>query len=113
MNHWKILIVMAAVCVGLPTTSNAQQWALTAKSVNLRAGPAKDYPAVAMLPAGTSIAVEACLSDYRWCDVVAGPNRGWVYAANIAYPYQGANVSVLTYGAVIGIGVVAFSAASY
>ena len=64
---------------------------------------------VAILPAGMQILVEGCLSDYRWCDVVAGPNRGWVYAGNIVYPYEGADVPVLTYGAVIGLGIITFS----
>ena len=44
----------------------------------------------------------------RWCDVVAGPNRGWVYAGNINYYYQNSYVPLLNYGTVIGIGVLAF-----
>ena len=112
MKYFKALAFLTAALAALPVTSYAQS-GYVSKSVNLRAGPAKEYPVVAILQAGTPISVEGCLSDYRWCDVIAGPNRGWIYAGNIVYPYQGANVPVLGYGAVIGIGIVAFSIASY
>src|SRR5665647_2563998 len=104
---------LTAALTAMPATSYAQQLAYTSKDVNLRAGPSMDYPVAATLPAGVSISVEGCLSDYRWCDVVAGPNRGWVYAGNIVYPYQGSTVPVLTYGAMIGIGIIAFSIGNY
>jgi uncharacterized protein YraI len=112
MKIFKVLGILTALLAGAPTISYAQL-AYTSNGVNLRAGPAVEYPVVAILPAGMPISVEGCLSDYRWCDVVAGPNRGWVYAGNIVYPYQGANVPVLTYGAVIGLGVLAFSVGNY
>ena len=112
MRSLRVLGVVAALLAGAPATAYAQ-WAYTAKDVHLRAGPAVDYPVVAILPAGVQIVVEGCLSDYRWCDVVAGPNRGWVYAGNIVYPYQGADVPVLTYGAVIGLGIITFSVGNY
>ena len=98
---------------GLAPLAYAQQWAYTNKDVNLRAGPSRDYPIVAILRAGVSIAVQGCLSDYRWCDVVAGPYRGWIYAGNLVYPYEGATVPVISYGAVLGIGILAFSIAHY
>jgi uncharacterized protein YraI len=84
------------------------QLAYTAKTVNLRAGPARDYPIVATLPPRFQVAVQGCLPDYTWCDVIAGPSRGWMYAGNINYAYQNTYVPVLNYGAVIGIGVLAF-----
>lgn len=112
MRSLRVLGILAALSAGAPAIAYAQ-WAYTAKDVHLRAGPAVDYPVVAILPAGVQIIVEGCLSDYRWCDVVAGPNRGWVYAGNIVYSYEGANVPVLTYGAVIGLGIVVFSVGNY
>ena len=102
--------LVAAAAIG---TASAQVVAFTAKDVHLRAGPALEYPVVAILPAGVEILVEGCLGDYQWCDVVAGPNRGWVYAGNIVYPYQGANVPVLNYGTVIGLGIITFSVGNY
>ena len=112
MKHWQALGLLTVALAAAPATAHAQL-AYTAKDVNVRAGPAKDYPLVARLPQGMAISVDGCLPGYQWCDVVAGRTRGWVYGANIVYPYQGANVPVLTYGAMIGIGVVAFSVASY
>jgi uncharacterized protein YraI len=112
MKHLKLLGLLTAALAGLPASSQADL-AYAAKQVHLRAGPDTDYPVVVTLPAGVALDVQACLSDYRWCDVIAGPDRGWVYAGNIAYPYQGSTVPVLNYGTVIGIGIVAFSLGSY
>lgn len=114
MKNVKALGLLAAAMAAMPVTSHAQQMAYTtAKDVNLRAGPSRDYPVVAVLRGGISISVTGCLSDYRWCDVEAGPYRGWVYAQNIVYPYQGEHVPVLTYGALIGIGIIAFTIGTY
>jgi uncharacterized protein YraI len=96
----------------LPGMAQAQA-AYTARDVHLRAGPSPQYLSIAVLPAGFQISVQGCLSNYSWCDVIAGPNRGWVYAANINYPYQSAYVPVLNYGAVIGIAVVGFIVGDY
>jgi uncharacterized protein YraI len=100
------LFVLFIALAALPGV--AQTLAYTSKDAHLRAGPARDYPVIAILPAGTEVAVHGCLGDYSWCDVIAGPNRGWVYAGNINHPYQGMEVPVLRYGAEIGIAVVGF-----
>jgi uncharacterized protein YraI len=112
MCNLKALSFLAMVLATLPAASHAVL-AYAAKDVNMRAGPARDYPVVAILPPGAALSVEACLGDYRWCDVVAGPNRGWVYAGNIVYPYQGEYVPLISYGAALGIGVTAFFVGSY
>ena len=106
------LTTLVALAV-VPARAQAQQLAYVSKEVNLRAGPSSDYPVVAILGAGVSITVQGCMSDYRWCDVSVGDNRGWLYAGNIVYPYQGASVPLLTYGTAIGIGVIAFSVGHY
>lgn len=113
MKYVTVLGLLTAALVAMPAASYSQQLAYTSKDVNLRAGPSRDYPVVAILPANVSISVEGCLSDYRWCDVIAGPYRGWVHAGNIVYPYQGSTVPVLTYGPMIGIGIIAFSIGNY
>lgn len=107
------LSLLAVTFGALPTSAFAQQQSYTSKYVNLRAGPSRDYPIVTAVPAGVSLIVAGCLPDYRWCDVVVGPNRGWVYAGNIVYPYQGNNVPVLTYGSRVGIGITVFSIGNY
>jgi len=105
---WLATLAMAA----LPGLAQAQA-AYAAKDVHLRAGPAREYPVVAVVPAGAPVAVQGCLSDYSWCDVIAGPSRGWAYAANIQYAYQGSDVPVLGYGADIGIAIVGFALLDY
>jgi uncharacterized protein YraI len=113
MSRVKAAGWLIAALAAMPAPASAQQLAYTAKFANLRAGPARDYPIVATLPAGIAISVLGCLSGYRWCDVVAGPNRGWLYAGNIVYPYQGSNVPLLTYGALLGIGIIGFDLGYY
>ena len=63
------------------------------------AGPDRGYPLVVWLPAGTAVYVNGRLSDYRWCDVTAGPDRGWVFARNLQYSYQGQPVTIYGNGA--------------
>jgi uncharacterized protein YraI len=105
-SRW--LFLTMAACA-LPLLAQAQwQMAYTARTVNLRAGPARDYPIVAIIPSGYQIALQGCLADYTWCDVLAGPSRGWIYAGNINYAYQNTYVPVLNYGPIIGIGVRGF-----
>jgi uncharacterized protein YraI len=105
--------IATVAALAIPTTAQAQ-YAQTAGWVNLRAGPARDYPLVASLPPGTPITVQGCIAGYSWCDVV-GPagERGWIYAGKIVYPYQAGYVPVIQYGAVIGIPVVTFVIGSY
>jgi uncharacterized protein YraI len=109
MKHLFAVILSTLVLSVVPGEVQAQaQPAFTARTVNLRAGPGRDYPLVAVLPPGLQIWVQGCLSDYSWCDVVAGPNRGWAFAGNLNYFYQNTYVPVLNYGPVIGIGVLGF-----
>ena len=107
MTHPAALGFLAIALSALSGAVQAQV-AYTAKTVHLRAGPGREYPVVVTLPAGWQVAVQGCLTDYTWCDVVAGPNRGWVYAGNINYNYQNQYVPLLNYGTVIGIGVLPF-----
>ena len=106
------LLVATLSAFALPGTSQAQS-AYAAQDLILLAGPSPEYPEVAILPRGSAFNVQGCLNDYRWCDVIAGPYRGWAYAGNIVYPYRGANVPLISYGAAIGIGVLAFSVGHY
>jgi len=111
MNNLKVLLLAAATLV-LSAAANAEV-AYTTKTAHLRAGPARDYPVVAILETGLAVDVQGCMQDYSWCDVIAGEYRGWVYARNVEYSYQGTNVPVIDSGAAIGIGVVTFIIGSY
>jgi uncharacterized protein YraI len=96
-----------------PAAAFAQVQAFTNTSVNMRAGPASDYPVVSQLPPGTPVTMMGCISGYTWCDVALPNLRGWVYAGSLNYPYQGNPVPVLGYGGAIGLPVVTFSIGAY
>jgi uncharacterized protein YraI len=89
------------------------QSAYTTQAVNVRAGPDREYPQVAWLPAGVSVNVIGCVEGYRWCDIVVGPNRGWVYAQFLSYPYQNQPVTIISGGAILGLPLVTFSIGPY
>ncbi len=107
------LISLGLMAAILPLTAAAQE-AVASKWVNLRAGPARDYPLVLQVAPGTPLAVEGCTDGYGWCDVMApGYVRGWVYAGNLSYPYQDAQVPILEYGALIGFPIATFVIGDY
>jgi len=117
--HFPALAAAAAVAaaavaaVAWPLSAQAQQPAVTIKSTNLRAGPDRDYPVVTRLPQGYQVSVQGCLSDYTWCDVVFGGNRGWVYAGELGYSYQSRRVPIVDYGPRIGLPIISFSLGNY
>jgi len=82
-------------------------------NVNLRAGPDSSYPSVAMLGAGTPVAIQGCVDGWSWCDVAAGDNRGWVAGNFLQEEYQGRRVLVPSYAVQIGIPVVTFVFGTY
>jgi uncharacterized protein YraI len=102
-----------AAMLAAPAPALAQSQAFTSTTVNLYAGPAGDYPVVAQVPGGVSIAVMGCVSGYSWCDVSLPGLRGWVYGGYISYPYQGARVPLMNYGATIGLPILTFSLGAY
>ena len=106
-----------SIAVTLTTTvlvaSAAAQQAYTTRQVNLRAGPDRGYPQVAYVGAGQSVYVNGCISVYRWCDITAGPNRGWAYAKFIEYPYQNRRVVIYDNGATLAVPIVSFILGSY
>jgi uncharacterized protein YraI len=54
------------------------------------------------------------MQGFGWCDVIAPDNEhGWIYAANIGYRYQNAQLPVLTFGAAIGIPILTIGISSY
>ena len=114
MKQHLVRCMYAAVSLlALPAVASAQSQAYTNGTVNVRAGPASDYPVVTQLPGGVPVSVMGCISNYQWCDVAAENLRGWVYAARLSYPYQGSNVPVMSYGTVIGLPIVTFSIGTY
>jgi len=82
-------------------------------NVNLRAGPDSSYPRVAMLNAGTPVAIEGCVDGWSWCDVATAEERGWVAGNFLQEEYQGQRMLIPEYGLQIGIPIVSFAFGSY
>ncbi|HEY3785961.1 MAG TPA: SH3 domain-containing protein [Steroidobacteraceae bacterium] len=87
--------------------------AVTARPANVLAGPDDSYPVVAQLDSDTPVQVMGCLDDWSWCDVAFQDSRGWMYAPDITYAYEGGYVPLYSYAPALGITVVAFSVDSY
>ncbi|MEP9379801.1 SH3 domain-containing protein [Aquabacter sp. CN5-332] len=85
----------------------------TTGNVNMRAGPDTEFPRVTVLPAGVPVEIAGCLDNQSWCDVIYGPNRGWVYGEYLAFSYQGRRVLVPEYAPLIGIPIIGFNFGNY
>jgi len=108
----KYLTAYLAIAVAAPFTASAEQ-AFTARDVEVFAGPSSEYPPIAQLPPNTAVNVAGCLSDWSWCDVFFANDRGWLYAGDLAVPFQGSRVAIIEYGPRIHLPVVSFSLATY
>lgn len=91
----------------------AAESAWTVKSTNMRAGPDREYPVVTRLPGGAEVDVAGCVEGVTWCDVIAGRDRGWVYAGNLEFPYEGRRVVILGHSAWWHAPIVPFAAGPY
>jgi uncharacterized protein YraI len=91
----------------------ASQNAVVTDSADVYAGPDDSYPVVAQLDVDTPIQVMGCLDDWSWCDVSFADNRGWLYAPDITFDYEGGYVPFYTYAPSFGIPVVEFSIGPY
>jgi uncharacterized protein YraI len=109
----RVSTFLCLIVAGLVTAAAQAAPAYTHSITHLRAGPSVDYPLVASLPPSTLLDVNGCLDDYTWCDVSWAGNRGWVYGDYLLYDYQNQRVPILSVGAALGIGIVAFSLSDY
>ncbi len=87
--------------------------AVTSRPANVLAGPDDSYPVVAQLDADTPVQVMGCLNDWSYCDVAFQGARGWLYAPDLTYAYQGGYVPLYSYGPALGITVESFSVDNY
>ena len=109
-SRLRLLLVLAVVsCIPLA----AAQTALITTSVNVRAGPDAAFPTVTWLLGGTSVTVVGCLANWRWCDVIAGRDRGWVYARFLAYSFEGSAITIVKGGPNLGLPAIEFSLGPY
>jgi uncharacterized protein YraI len=113
-HRWRHALRIGLFGVGLlVSAAAAAQVAITTQAANVRAGPDRSYPLVAWLAAGTPVQVMGCINGWRWCDVLVGPNRGWVYSGFLSYGYQKSPTLILEGGPMLGLPLVTFSIGSY
>ncbi len=91
----------------------AEQTATTTTAVNLRAGPQKNFPTVTWHLSGSQVTVVGCVANWRWCDVIAGRDRGWVDTRYLSVPFNGSAVTILNGGPNLGLPQSEFSLGEY
>src|SRR5215510_3436047 len=102
MRTW-LRDVAALTLVAASSLAAAQTKATTADAVNVRAGPDRMFPTVTWLLGGTTVDIVGCVPSWRWCDVIAGGHRGWVYARYLAYRHDGRQVRIVAGGPALGL----------
>jgi uncharacterized protein YraI len=108
-----VKIAAAGLLMLAPAIAQAAEGYSTA-NVNMRAGPSTRYPAVAVIPAGSSVEIRGCLSDVNWCDVEFYGGRGWVSGQYLQALYQQRRVYVgPQYYRPLGIPMIRFSVDNY
>ncbi|SCB57983.1 Uncharacterized conserved protein YraI [Rhizobium aethiopicum] len=113
MRNLIVKIAATALLVLAPAIAQAAEGYSTA-NVNMRAGPSTRYPAVAVIPAGSSVEIRGCLSNVNWCDVEFYGGRGWVSGQYVQAVYEQRRVYVgPRYYRPLGIPMVTFSVGNY
>jgi len=106
----KLMLAMAlAACMSVV----AAETATITSSVNVRSGPDRSLPTVTWLLTGTRVTVVGCVANWRWCDVVSGSNRGWVYSRYLSVPFQGSAITIANGGPNLGLKVIDFELGPY
>ncbi len=77
-----------------PSIANAAVSGFSTANVNMRSGPSTGYPAVTVIPEGTSVTIFGCMSNVNWCDVQFYGGRGWVSGSYVQASYQSRRVYV-------------------
>ena len=91
----------------------AAETATITSSVNVRSGPDRTLPTVTWLLGGTRVTVVGCIASWRWCDVIAGRDRGWVYSRYLSMPFQGSAVLIANGGPNLDLPVIEFALGPY
>ena len=107
-----LCLLFGAYLLALSAAAAAQN-AVTTHPASVYAGPDDRYPLVAELDADAPVQVMGCLDDWSWCDVAFADNRGWLFAPDIIYGYEGGYVPFYSYAPSLGLPVVQFTIGDY
>lgn len=108
------MVALAAVLAMVGGSDAMAARSYSTADVNMRTGPDTDFPVVEVIPEGTPVEVAGCLPDESWCDVIWGPNRGWVYSEYLGFDDRGEYVPLPDFGlSALRIPVVRFSVRTY
>ena len=105
------MAVLAAV-VGFSGAAHAAD-AFATHDLNLRAGPGKNYPIVAVIKGNPGVNVRGCTAGYKWCDISSHGAQGWVVGKYLAGESENHRYAYNTYGQRFGTPVVVFNQRSY
>lgn len=112
----KILMSVAAFCALLaaPSLAEAAVRGFATANVNMRSGPSTGYPAVTVIPAGSPVVINGCMSSVNWCDVSFYGGRGWVSGNYVQASYRSNRVYVgPQYYRPLGIPMITFDVDTY
>ncbi|MEP7043911.1 MAG: SH3 domain-containing protein [Dokdonella sp.] len=107
----KVLATIGVMSLAISSAMAAEAYLVD--SADLYAGPDSEYPQITTLPAGVPVTVFGCTNGWEWCDVQTSQDRGWVSGEYLQYEYQNQRVLLPSYGAQIGIPIVAFALGVY
>src|SRR6516225_1809598 len=111
MHRLRLLLVALALLA--PLAAAAQFNAFATQHANMRAGPDRNFPLVTWIPAGTAVNVVGCIDGWRWCDVIFGFNRGWVYGRFLSIMQANQPMVILNSGQMLGVPLISFSVGTY
>lgn len=110
--HLRLLSCLAIATLGWTSFATAHT-AITTEAVSVRAAPDRRFPMVTSLLGRTSVTVIGCVDNWRWCDIVAGRDRGWVYARYLSYVSGDRAVTILRGGPDLGLPAATFTLGPY
>lgn len=113
MKRMWFIAALAVSAGALPAVAEAAA-AFSTANVNMRSGPSTRYPAVIVVPAGSRVNIQGCMSSANWCDVSFAGYRGWVSGSYLQTTYSQRRVNVgPQYYRPLGIPTVTFSIGRY